>query len=264
MANRKSLSKKIRFEVFKRDSFKCQYCGKSSPDVILEVDHIKPVSEGGTNDITNLITACFDCNRGKTNILLDDNAVIEKQRKQLEELNERRNQLKMMMEWREGLQNIEQDKIDIIIEKFEEIVYPFTLNDKGVKTAKKMIKKFDLNLILDCIEISTNQYLKYDSKTEQYTSETVEKSWKYIEKIATNKLRGEEKPYLKDLYYIRGILKNRLSYLDLNKAIKYLELAHVEAGYSIESLKELSLEVKNWTDFRDSIENMLEDEGIEY
>ena len=53
---RKSISKKNRFEVFKRDSFTCQYCGASAPDVLLEVDHIKPVASGGTNDILNLIT----------------------------------------------------------------------------------------------------------------------------------------------------------------------------------------------------------------
>ena len=65
MAKRKGISKSTRFEVFKRDSFTCQYCGKSAPDVVLEVDHINPVSKGGDNDISNLITACFDCNRGK-------------------------------------------------------------------------------------------------------------------------------------------------------------------------------------------------------
>ncbi len=35
---RKSISKKIRFEIFKRDAFSCQYCGKSAPDVILHID----------------------------------------------------------------------------------------------------------------------------------------------------------------------------------------------------------------------------------
>ena len=43
MSKRKSLSKKIRFEVFKRDKFTCQYCGKTAPNVVLEVDHIEPV-----------------------------------------------------------------------------------------------------------------------------------------------------------------------------------------------------------------------------
>ena len=66
-----SISKKIRFEVFKRDGFVCAYCGKSPPTVTLEVDHIEPRSKGGKDDLNNLITACFDCNRGKRNIPLD-------------------------------------------------------------------------------------------------------------------------------------------------------------------------------------------------
>ena len=65
MAERKALSKKLRFEVFKRDKFTCQYCGRMAPDVILEVDHINPVAEGGNNNFNNLVTACQDCNRGK-------------------------------------------------------------------------------------------------------------------------------------------------------------------------------------------------------
>jgi len=66
-----AVSKKIRFEVFKRDGFICRDCGKNPPDVKLEVDHIIPVSKGGSDDIDNLISSCFDCNRGKSNIELN-------------------------------------------------------------------------------------------------------------------------------------------------------------------------------------------------
>lgn len=66
MANkRKALSKKLRFEVFKRDCFVCQYCGSHPPKSILHVDHIVPVKEGGQNDIDNLVTSCDACNLGK-------------------------------------------------------------------------------------------------------------------------------------------------------------------------------------------------------
>jgi len=65
MAKRKSLSKKTRFEVFKRDGFVCGYCGSTPPSVVLEVDHILAVANGGDNSIDNLLTSCFDCNRGK-------------------------------------------------------------------------------------------------------------------------------------------------------------------------------------------------------
>lgn len=63
--SRKVISKKTRFEVFKRDAFICQYCGSHPPSVVLEPDHIDPVANGGANHIDNLVTSCFDCNRGK-------------------------------------------------------------------------------------------------------------------------------------------------------------------------------------------------------
>ncbi|MCK1322128.1 HNH endonuclease [Bradyrhizobium sp. 156] len=60
------ISKKTRFDVFKRDGFCCVYCGAHpSETVLLEVDHVHPVAEGGTNEADNLVTACWDCNRGK-------------------------------------------------------------------------------------------------------------------------------------------------------------------------------------------------------
>ena len=65
MSNRVPLSKKARFEVFKRDGFTCVYCGEQPPKVVLHCDHVHPVAEGGTNDIDNLVTACDVCNLGK-------------------------------------------------------------------------------------------------------------------------------------------------------------------------------------------------------
>lgn len=62
---RVAVSKKTRFEVFKRDGFVCQYCGSHPPAAVLECDHIKPVASGGGNEIDNLITACSSCNSGK-------------------------------------------------------------------------------------------------------------------------------------------------------------------------------------------------------
>lgn len=65
------LTKKIRFEIFKRDFFTCQYCGNRPPDIVLEVDHIDPRANGGTDDPINLVTSCFGCNRGKSDRVLN-------------------------------------------------------------------------------------------------------------------------------------------------------------------------------------------------
>ena len=74
------ISKSVRFSVFSRDGFTCRYCGKQSDSVKLEVDHIQPVCQGGTNDIENLITSCFDCNRGKAGKTIAQSAPTENDR----------------------------------------------------------------------------------------------------------------------------------------------------------------------------------------
>lgn len=67
-----AISKKLRFEILTRDNYTCVYCGRGSFDVELEVDHVVPKSKGGSNDPVNLVTACFDCNRSKSNRLISE------------------------------------------------------------------------------------------------------------------------------------------------------------------------------------------------
>lgn len=57
----------LRFDVFRRDGFKCRYCGRSVDDgAILHADHVIPASKGGPTSIDNLVTACIECNLGKS------------------------------------------------------------------------------------------------------------------------------------------------------------------------------------------------------
>lgn len=69
----RNIGQKKRFEVLQRDWFACKYCWQKAPFVQLEVDHIVPRSNWGTNEVNNLITACFNCNRWKwsTEIIWD-------------------------------------------------------------------------------------------------------------------------------------------------------------------------------------------------
>lgn len=56
----------MRYNVLKRDNFRCRICGATANDgVKLEVDHIIPVSKGGKSTYDNLQTLCERCNRGK-------------------------------------------------------------------------------------------------------------------------------------------------------------------------------------------------------
>lgn len=75
MADREHMSKRLRFEIFKRDGFRCVYCGASPQDAPLEADHVVAVANGGTNDPENLVTSCKTCNGGKSDVPLDEHRI---------------------------------------------------------------------------------------------------------------------------------------------------------------------------------------------
>lgn len=60
------VSRRLRYEVLRRDNYACRYCGAGAPDVKLTVDHVIPVTLGGSDEPQNLITACEPCNNGKS------------------------------------------------------------------------------------------------------------------------------------------------------------------------------------------------------
>ncbi len=64
--HRSVLTKSIRYEVFKRDGFHCRHCGATKEETTLHVDHILPVSRGGTDTMDNLQTLCEACNLSKS------------------------------------------------------------------------------------------------------------------------------------------------------------------------------------------------------
>lgn len=61
-----AVSKRLRYEVLRRDNHACRYCGATAPDVKLTVDHVVAVALGGSDDPSNLVAACVDCNSGKS------------------------------------------------------------------------------------------------------------------------------------------------------------------------------------------------------
>ena len=70
MQSRRSIGSGIRYHVLHRAGFKCQACGakpSDSNDVELAIDHIVPLSLGGSNDASNLQVLCAPCNGSKSN-----------------------------------------------------------------------------------------------------------------------------------------------------------------------------------------------------
>ncbi len=168
MGERKEISKTLRFEVFKRDSFKCQYCGRTPPEVILEVDHIVPVADGGDNDPLNLITSCRDCNRGKRDKRLDDNTAIERQRNQLETVNSMREQTEMMIEWKQNLMELEEKQTGAIESCIKNGFYWFNgFNQRQRNKIKTLIRQFGFSEVYDATIISVDRYSSLSDAIEK-------------------------------------------------------------------------------------------------
>lgn len=173
------ISKKIRFEIFKRDGFQCAYCGKTPPEVTLEVDHIEPISLGGSDDMENLLTACFDCNRGKKNIRLDK--IPNKLVRNLEILKEKEEQLK---EYRKFIQKIEKriqrdiDKIEDEYHEYYSIDSKFTDNFRNV-TIKRFIGLLPLHEIIEAMKIACSKI-----------SNNPESALRYFCGVCWNKIKG--------------------------------------------------------------------------
>lgn len=75
VVNKRNVPNSLRISVFERDKFKCVYCGLGAKDgAVLNVDHIIPVSKGGSNESTNLQTLCRACNNGKADRIMPDDA----------------------------------------------------------------------------------------------------------------------------------------------------------------------------------------------
>lgn len=183
---RKSISKKLRFEVFKRDGFTCQYCGRMAPDVVLEVDHINPVANGGDNDILNLVTSCIDCNRGKGKRLISDGDELKLQQQQLKELSKRREQLQMMIEWRKELQKTDDAEVDVVESVFDQLC-GLGFSEHGRATIKKFIKRYDVSLVCKASEIYISQCFRHDDKS--FTA-----GFDYIGGICYNLKKQKEDP----------------------------------------------------------------------
>ena len=209
MSKRVNLSKAQRFEVFKRDMFTCQYCGRKAPDVILEVDHIKPVSKGGDNSIENLVTACWDCNRGKGAKKLSDLSEVEKARRQLEEIQARKNMIDLIFQWKESLKNEYDESIDRLSDIFSEST-GFSFTNSYRKKVKAGIRQFGLDIMIDSLYMAIDNYYHEDEKG---TAETAIS--KYLG-IASNLYDRQNNPLKASITYIRNILNKNCSYLNIS------------------------------------------------
>ncbi|MFY4709930.1 HNH endonuclease [Burkholderia glumae] len=163
---RKGISKKTRFEVFKRDGFTCQYCGSHPPEVILEVDHIVPVAEGGANEIDNYITACFPCNRGKGAVSLD--RIPQSLTDKTAEIAEREDQIRGYNEIMLAARNRIEGDVECVNRVYERFAVGYELSDSSRVSVRMFIEKLGVFPVIEAMEIAGERWSHMDSKIFRY------------------------------------------------------------------------------------------------
>lgn len=156
MSKRKSLSKKVRFEVFKRDQFTCQYCGSTPPKAILEVDHINPVFNGGSNDFDNLITACFDCNRGKgKNKLSEITPSLEEKSKVIAEKQAQLKEYEKLLSRKKASLTRKANQIESV---FSQYFSGYSFTDTFIRSVKSFLEKLPKSEVEDAMMIACERF----------------------------------------------------------------------------------------------------------
>jgi len=156
MTIRKQISKRVRFEVFKRDGFVCHYCGAHPPGVLLHVDHIVAVANGGLNDMDNLITSCEPCNLGKGARSL--NVIPQSLAEKAKQVAEREAQLagyQLILEAR-------RDRIEDELWRVAEVIETGSSKDgmsrQWTASIKRFIEEMGVHAVLDAAERARGKY----------------------------------------------------------------------------------------------------------
>jgi hypothetical protein len=258
LSERKALPKAVRFEVLKRDSFTCQYCGAKAPDVVLQIDHIEPVSLGGSDSLLNLATSCAACNGGKGARRLDDASVVEKQRQQLAQLQERREQIDMLVEWQKGLGNLDDYATEKAAEFWRELAPGWTLTDTGTKKLRAVLRRFGLDEVIAAMRVAANTYLVFEGDPPRVTNESWGVAFDKIGGVCSTTRKERDNPNLRRLYYIRGILRKRWMYCKEHLVLREMQEA-IDRGVSIEQLEDMSKGTTYWTQWRGLLDDLILD-----
>lgn len=257
VANRKAIGKKLRFEVFKRDSFTCQYCGSKAPAVILHVDHITPVASGGSNDILNLITSCAECNSGKGARELSNHAAVSCSMKQAEELQKRCEQIKMIAQWQKGLRDLESMQYKEACDYFTSLVPGWTIGgNRRDPELLQHITKHGLAEVMSCMRGAAAEHLR-TGEDGKVPFESVD----IIQRVFMNRLKYRDDnisdPVGSSARYAAGIARNRLRWVPVNHRQLFIDWAR--SGVPSEVLRDLALSSKNWTGLEMDVDAWIEE-----
>ncbi len=211
----------------------------------------------------NLLTACSACNAGKAARPLSDQSALAKQKAQLDELQERREQLEMLLEWKQGLSDLSRETMEKVADYWAQHAKGWYLNEHGKHNLKKWLNQFTPAEIITAMDTALSQYVKLDPKDPaKATSESIGKAFDSIPGICRVNRASKDNPDLKELFYIRGILRKRMSdmgrYCNEWQALEDLKAAR-SWGVPLERLREIALICRSWTEFQNEITDVIDE-----
>jgi len=165
-AKRKQISKTLRFEIFKRDLFTCQYCGATPPAVVLHLDHIQALADGGADDEHNLITACVACNLGKGVRSL--RSVPKSLSERASEISEREEQLRGYQEIIDGKRRRLESEADQVDSVFQSTFTKMALTSQDRVSVRRFIDRLGVWAVSEAMELACARWASSDNKAFKY------------------------------------------------------------------------------------------------
>ena len=145
-------SKRLRFEILKRDGFRCIYCGATPIQSPLHVDHVKPEADGGTDDPANLVTACRDCNGGKSSVPLDRRLPAKFTS---DEDREQADQIREYLAVQREILDAKKDAEAMVIERWEELIGDW--HESLPRNLTRPLRDLGLAAVLEAVEATARR-----------------------------------------------------------------------------------------------------------
>jgi hypothetical protein len=157
---RDNLSRRTRFEVLKRDGFRCVYCGATPQDQPLQVDHVVAVANGGTDDPANLVTACQPCNGGKSAVPLEERRL--KSGLTADEAREHAEQIRGYLDAQRQVAAAREEVVEELRARWEELISNGTTpQERGVM--RTMLNEFSFADLVGAMEIAAGRFAPCES-----------------------------------------------------------------------------------------------------
>jgi hypothetical protein len=247
--------KRIKYEVFEKDSFKCQFCGKGVPLVTLQLIRIQDTQQNDEwLDTAFLSTSCKICEKKKSGV---DEKILNNGYLSIDELEERLQQLKMLINWRRGMLNIRKQQLANLVSYWEKKLPGFSVDNDQKKFMATYISKYSSDEIKSAMDMAVDKFIKY-SDDGILDKNSIRTAFAKIPDICLTKTEIVSTHESDGLQRIHDQLKSNIDgFFDSRRANQWLSYAR-SWEVQIEDLYKMATSVRSWTQFSVNIDNMVE------